>query len=176
MLLLNRRDFAVLGLATLGTSPSQAQAYFSGSDAPPQPANVPKPQQPLDTDTAPTWARLEKNADGPSLGFQWGDFYSYFDMPPSGTAKKPANVVLTYTGNRGYKFTQQLTKEWMKVRFRARPERSARAPRALYRPPTPTLCRAAHLARALCSQTLYYTRPTTSPQSFVGTNTATIGL
>jgi len=131
--------FAAIGAPGSGVSAMRyddwAHAYFSGSDAPPQPTNPFKQMRPLDTDTAPTWARLA-DANGPPLGFQWGDFFSSFDKPTT------VNDVLSFRDNRGYKFTQQLTKEWMKVSFRARS--ALRARRSRCRPPTPPLCRATH--------------------------------
>ena len=116
--------FAAIGAPGSGVSALRydlwAQEYFSGRNAPPRPANVPQPAraQQLDADKAPTWARLDE-AQGPSLGFQWGDFFARFDMPAE-PAMGAARGVLQYTPKRGYQITQKLTREWMAVRHAAR--------------------------------------------------------
>ena len=105
-----------------------AAAYFSGNNANAQPKGntaVPEQNRKLDTDSAPTWNRLAQ-AGGPNLGFQWGDFFSTFDKPAT------ASSVLEYTPNRGYKFTQRLTMEWMAVSFSFLTHAALRAPRAAH--------------------------------------------
>jgi hypothetical protein len=147
--------YAAIGAPGSGVSALRydlwAAAYFSGSNANAQPKGkkaVPEQNWKLDTDSAPTWSRLEQ-AGGPSLGFQWGDFFSTFDRPatPAGTA---SSSVLEYTADRGYKFTEQLTMEWMAVSFFFLTHAALRAPRSAHplarrRQPS-TACRAVHPA------------------------------
>jgi hypothetical protein len=147
--------YAAIGAPGSGVSALRydlwAAAYFSGSNANAQPKGkkaVPEQNWKLDTDSAPTWSRLEQ-AGGPNLGFQWGDFFSTFDPPatPAGTA---SSSVLEYTADRGYKFTEQLTMEWMAVSFFFLTHAALRAPRAAHplarrRQPS-TACRAVRTA------------------------------